>query len=32
MKHCTVYQEIAKSQMSEKELGLTDGEEGQYHE
>lgn len=32
MKHCTVYQEIAKSQMSEKELGLTDGEEGEYHE
>ncbi len=28
MKHCTVYQEIAKSQMSAKELGLTDGEEG----
>lgn len=32
MKHCTVYQEIAKSQMSAKELGLTDGEEGEYHE
>ncbi|MFR5701339.1 MAG: ATP-binding cassette domain-containing protein [Eubacterium ramulus] len=27
MKTCTVYQEIAKSQMSAKELGLTDGEE-----
>lgn len=32
MKHCTVYQEIAKSQMSAKELGLADGEEGEYHE
>lgn len=32
MKHCTVYQEIVKSQMSAKELGLTDGEEGEYHE
>ena len=32
MKTCTVYQEIAKSQMSAKELGLTDGEEGEYHE
>lgn len=32
MKRCTVYQEIAKSQMSAKELGLTDGEEGEYHE
>ena len=32
MKYCTVYQEIAKSQMSAKELGLTDGEEGEYHE
>ena len=32
MKHCTVYQEIAKSQMSAKELCLTDGEEGEYHE
>lgn len=32
MKHCTVYQEIAKSQMSAKELGLTDGEEGEHHE
>ncbi len=32
MKHCTVYQEIAKSQMSAKELGLTDGEEAEKHE
>lgn len=32
MKHCTVYQEIAKSQMSAKELGLTDGEEAEDHE
>ena len=32
MKTCTVYQEIAKSQMSAKELGLTDGEEAEDHE
>ena len=32
MKNCTVYQEIAKSQMSAKELGLTDGEEAEDHE
>ena len=32
MKHCTVYQEIVKSQMSAKELGLTDGEEAEKHE
>ena len=32
MKNCTVYQEIAKSQMSAKELGLTDGEEAEKHE
>ncbi len=32
MKNCTVYQEIAKSQMSAKELGLTDGEEAKEHE
>ena len=32
MKNCTVYQEIAKSQMSAKELGLTDGEEAENHE
>ncbi len=32
MKNCAVYQEIAKSQMSAKELGLTDGEEAEDHE
>ena len=32
LKDCTVYQEIAKSQMSAKELGLTDGEEAEDHE
>ena len=32
MKNCTVYQEIAKSQMSAKELGLIDGEEAEDHE
>ncbi len=32
MKNCTVYQEIAKSQMSAKELGLTEKEEAEDHE
>ena len=32
MKNCAVYQEIAKSQMSAKELGLADGEEAEDHE
>ncbi len=32
MKNCTVYQEIAKSQMSAKELGLKEKEEAEDHE
>ena len=32
MKNCAVYREIAKSQMSAKELGLTDREEAEDHE